>query len=95
MSVCGGKATSFNLTANFCSDNVTAATTIIHGAHLFDVTTVGVFLGNQTFTSCEALNATSTSSTGAPVATFKGGVSRLEVGGALMGLAGLVAAALL
>lgn len=60
-----------------------------------DVTTVGVFLGNQTFTSCGALNASSTSSTGAPVATFKGDAGRMVVSGLFVGLAGLVAAVLL
>lgn len=99
MSVCGGAATSFNLTAGFCSDNVTAAAAIIHAAHTFDVTTVGVFLGNETFTSCEALgasNGSATSSGGVPVSTFTGDAVKVEEGrGFFAAVAGLLAVGLL
>lgn len=62
-SICGGKATTANFTINFCATNVTAATAILHGAHLGDATTVGTFLGGMNYTSCAALNGTSTNGT--------------------------------
>ncbi|MCJ1245069.1 hypothetical protein MMC30_002270 [Trapelia coarctata] len=62
--VCDGKASAFNLTIPFCATNASLAESVLHGIHLADVQTVGVFLGGQNFTSCEALgggaNATAT-----------------------------------
>lgn len=95
-SVCDGKASMFNFTANFCSTNVTAAAGLLHQVHLGDAQTVGKFLGGRNFTTCAALgaasnstgpaNATGTSSpggTGSSPAQYTGGASRQD--GGLMG----------
>ena len=55
--VCNGAATMFNETVNFCATNATAAAGVLHMLHLQDVRTVGLFLGNQTFSTCEAAKA--------------------------------------
>lgn len=60
---CNGSATAFNFTINFCATNATLAAGILHMLHLTDAETVGVYLGNQNFTSCAAINSTSTSNT--------------------------------
>ena len=83
--ICNGLATTFNFTINFCSNNPVEAAATLHEIHLTDATTVGVFLGNQNFTSCAALggaNATSTSSpnatisaTSPPIATYTGNMA--------------------
>lgn len=92
VSTCDGRATSFNFTASFCADNVTAATAIIHLLHSTDAITVGKFLGGENFTSCEALGGASATSSGAgPVQTFTGDAGRVNVGtnvvfGGLVGL---------
>ena len=65
--ICGGSASQFNFTINFCATNATAAASILHMLHLADATTVGVFLGNQNFTSCAALNSTSSGNTNTTV----------------------------
>lgn len=95
MSVCDGKATSFNFTADFCSNNVSAAAPLIHELHLGDAMTVGKFLGGQNFTSCEALGASNsssaTSSGVAPVQTFTGQAAGKVVGGGGAVAAGLLA----
>jgi hypothetical protein len=64
-SICDGRASTFNLTAPLCATNATLAASVLHGIHLTDAQTVGVFLGGANFTSCEALgsvggNATAT-----------------------------------
>lgn len=90
-SVCDGKATMFNFTANFCSNNVTAAGPLIHELHTGDAMTVGKFLGGQNFTSCEALgagNSSATSTATAPVSTFTGAAAKFGAGAAVAGLAG-------
>ena len=80
--ICGGTASRFNFTINFCATNATLAASVLHMIHLADATTVGVFLGNQNFTSCAAINGTSSGSTknittgSAPQpSTFKGDAS--------------------
>jgi len=55
--VCDGKASAFNLTIPFCATNATLAASVLHGIHLADAQTVGVFLGGQNFTTCEALGS--------------------------------------
>ena len=60
---CDGAATAFNFTINFCATNATLAAGILHMLHLTDAQTVGVFLGNQNFTSCAAVNSTSIAKT--------------------------------
>jgi hypothetical protein len=52
---CDGKASQFNFTAHFCSNNATAAAGALHMLHLGDAVTVGKFLGGKNFTSCSAL----------------------------------------
>ena len=52
---CDGKASQFNFTAHFCSNNVTAAGATLHMLHLGDAETVGKFLGGKNFTTCKAL----------------------------------------
>jgi hypothetical protein len=82
-SVCDGKASMFNFTANFCATNATVGAALLHQVHTGDGMTVGKFLGGQNFTSCEALGAgspTPTSSAPAPPATFTGAADRLRAG---------------
>ncbi|TKA54533.1 hypothetical protein B0A49_09187 [Cryomyces minteri] len=55
--VCGGMASMFNLTIDFCATNASLAESTLHSIHLADAMTVGVFLGNQNFTTCAALGA--------------------------------------
>ena len=55
--ICNGLATWTNFTINFCATNASLAATVLHGLHLTDAETVGVFLGGQNFTSCGALGA--------------------------------------
>ena len=62
--VCNGAATAFNFTIHFCATNVSTATALLHMLHLTDAQTVGVFLGNQNFTSCVAINSTATKNSG-------------------------------
>ena len=86
---CNGAATAFNFTINFCATNATLAAGILHMLHLTDAETVGVFLGNQNFTSCAAINSTSTAkntssntsvTTGSPPAgTFTGEAATLSL----------------
>jgi hypothetical protein len=52
---CNGKASQFNFTAHFCSNNITAAGGLLHKVHLGDAVTVGQFLGGKNFTNCAAL----------------------------------------
>jgi hypothetical protein len=60
--VCNGAASTFNFTINFCASNATLAGAILHMLHLTDAQTVGIFLGDQNFSSCAALsNSTATS----------------------------------
>ena len=103
--ICNGLATTFNFTINFCATNATLAAATLHHIHLGDATTVGVFLGNQNFTSCAALgaNATSTpsstaSGTSMPIATFTGSAPRelgIEKAWAGLGLGLWIAAMLI
>ena len=68
--------------------------------HLTDVQTVGVFLGGQNFSTCAAINSTSTESNGttvtmgAPAATFTGGVGVVSASGFVASI-GVLAAMLL
>lgn len=78
MSICDGKATSFNFTANFCATNATAAGPLLTLLHTTDAMTVGKFLGGMNFTSCEALSANATS-TAPPTASYTGGASFMGV----------------
>lgn len=95
MSVCNGKATSFNFTASFCSNNVTAAGSLLHMLHMTDAVTVGKFLGGQNFTSCQALGANATSTGVAPMPTYTGGVEGRSAMGYSAMLAGLAVAGLI
>lgn len=89
-SVCDGRASMFNFTANFCASNVSAAAALLHQIHLGDAMTVGVFLGGENFTSCDAIGmaANGTSSMGgmasgtmgAPAGTYTGGAVRERLG---------------
>lgn len=91
-SVCDGRATSFNFTANFCATNVTAAAGTLHLLHSTDAMTVGKFLGGQNFTSCEALGGQpSGTSTGPPMATFTGSGEKGRISFAVLAM-GFVAA---
>ncbi|KAL3417217.1 hypothetical protein PVAG01_11217 [Phlyctema vagabunda] len=89
-SICGGRASTFNMTINFCANNAPMAAAVFHKLHLTDATTVGVFLGGQNFSSCAALNGTTqptvTSSTSPPVATatISNGLSNLAPMGLLV-----------
>ncbi len=95
--ICGGYASQFNLTINFCATNATAAASILHMLHLTDATTVGVFLGNQNFTSCAALNSSSSGSTNATMGSapmpsaFTGDASLLHASSLLLGFGALAA----
>lgn len=95
--ICGGSASQFNLTINFCATNVTAAASVLHMLHLTDATTVGVFLGNQNFTSCGAINSTSSGGANrtmgsAPMpSAFTGGASILHASSLLLGFGVLAA----
>lgn len=73
---CGGKAATFNFTANFCASNVQNATQLLDTLHSMDAAGASKLLGGQNFTSCEALGAsgsapgpTSTMASGAPSST--------------------------
>ncbi|MCJ1406517.1 hypothetical protein MMC19_000583 [Ptychographa xylographoides] len=98
--VCGGAASTFNLTIDFCATNATLAQTVLHGIHLTDAQTVGVFLGNQNFTSCAALNASSATATGASasptITPFMGAAPTVgRDGWKAAGVVGLLAAVVL
>ena len=89
-SVCEGKASMFNFTANFCATgNTTVAAGLLHTLHLNDAETVGKFLGGQNFTDCAALsNATSSSPAvytgGAAMSrSYSSGIMGVVVGSAL------------
>ena len=93
--ICGGTASQFNFTINFCATNATLAASVLHMIHLTDATTVGVFLGNQNFTSCAAINSTSsgsanTSTGSAPQpSTFKGDANMLHASSLIAGIGAL------
>lgn len=53
---CNGRASIFNLTINFCANNISVAASVFHTVHLTDIQTVGVFLGGQNFSSCDRLS---------------------------------------
>jgi len=97
--ICGGAASAFNFTIDFCATNATLAASVAHMIHLADATTVGVFLGGQNFISCAAIGNTSTSTPGsgsnsttsAPAAAFTGSASMLGVSALLAGGAALAA----
>lgn len=66
-STCDGKASVFNFTAVFCATNASVAEVVLHMIHLTDAQTVGVFLGGQNFTTCDAIvSPNSTSNTTSP-----------------------------
>lgn len=98
-SVCDGKASQFNFTANFCASNATAAAGVLHMLHLNDAITVGRFLGGMNFTSCAALGAGNASGTGGvtmptpslmPYNPNSGAIAGVE-SGLITGLVGAVA----
>ena len=104
--VCNGAATGFNFTVNFCATNVSTATAILHMLHLTDAQTVGVLLGNQNFTSCMAINSTSTKDSGsnstsryttaaigpgATMAAFTGDARALSASLVVVGIVAIVA----
>jgi hypothetical protein len=94
-SVCDGKASMFNFTANFCATNATVGAALLHQVHTGDGMTVGKFLGGQNFSSCEALGGgspTPTISATAPPATFTGAAGRLGAGSVVGGLMAAVVA---
>lgn len=100
-SICGGAASTFNFTANYCSppSNVTAAGQVLHALHSADAAMVGTFLGGQNFTSCAALSNGTATATGMP-ATYTGDAAGTTTGTRLVtavvgGLAVAFAAALL
>ncbi|KAK5149352.1 hypothetical protein LTR04_007168, partial [Oleoguttula sp. CCFEE 6159] len=104
---CGGLASTFNFTINFCSNNASLAASALHGIHLTDAMTVGVFLGGKNFTTCAALgaangtakaNATATASataTGSKPAVYTGGAAAMGSGALLAGGAAVFAALIL
>ena len=88
-SICDGKASMFNFTANFCGSNATTTEAILTMLHTNDALTVGKFLGGQNFTSCAALggyaNGTaagngSTPTASAPPVAYTGGANGISVG---------------
>jgi hypothetical protein len=87
--ICGGMATTTNFTINFCATNATVAAAVLHSLHSSDAMTVGTFLGGMNFTSCAAINGSSSSSgngsatmSGAPT-MFTGAATRSSsIGGA-------------
>lgn len=89
--VCDGKATTTNFTINFCATNASAAAALLHGIHLTDAQTVGVFLGGMNFTSCAALgsNASATTTGGAAMST--GGASQSNGGRTMVVVVGVMA----
>lgn len=104
-SVCGGAASMFNFTANYCgSSNATLAGPILHMLHSADAMTVGTFLGGKNFTTCAALGAsnstvvlataTATATGTASPAKFTGGAAQVAKPGALLAGLGLLALAL-
>lgn len=101
-SICDGKASTFNFTADFCASNATVAGATLHSLHLGDAITVGKFLGGQNFTSCEALgvqpNATATTTGGGTITPtpYQGGAGgkALGIGSTTLMLLGAVLAAL-
>ncbi|KAG4436768.1 hypothetical protein IFR05_007743 [Cadophora sp. M221] len=89
-STCDGKASIFNFTANFCATNASVAAAVLHMIHLTDAQTVGVFLGGQNFTTCEAItssNSTNNSTSSPPVMTGN------DASGVLVSLSSVVFAA--
>jgi hypothetical protein len=76
---CGGKASTMNFTIDFCATNATEAAGVLHSIHVSDAITVGVFLGNQNFTSCAALGGNGTAAPSAMpsiVPTAEGSLAR-------------------
>lgn len=102
--VCGGRASAFNFTIVFCANNATLAASVLHGIHLQDAVTVGVFLGGKNFSTCAALggvgNGTGSGSgsggnSSAVPFTGDAGMLRVSVGAfVLLGGAAALAAAL-
>lgn len=104
--ICNGAATAFNFTIYFCATNVSTAAAIVHMLHMTDAQTVGVYLGNQNFTSCAAINSTSTEKTAsnstlsnitmaigssATTAAFTGGAGALSASLVVVGIVALAA----
>lgn len=101
-SICGGTASQFNLTIDFCATDALLAATTLHMLHVTDATTVGVFLGGQNFTSCAAIDSTSstnattnsgnaTMSSGPQPSTFTGQASLKNANALTIGLVALIA----
>jgi hypothetical protein len=85
---CNDLASTFNFTINFCATNATLATVTLHEIRLTDAMTVGVFLGGQNFTSCEALHTNgSVSATASPTASATAGSSTSAMPSASAGAA--------
>ena len=74
---CGGLASTFNFTINFCANNATLGAAVLHAIHSSDAMNVTKILGGKNFTSCADLQASSTatassSMTSATPATYTG-----------------------
>ena len=96
---CNGKASQFNFTAQFCSNNITAAGGLLHMVHLGDAVTVGQFLGGKNFTNCAALGesgatAPPTSSMSATMASSSGSSAPSSISSALAVVPSVYAAGL-
>lgn len=104
--ICNGEATALNFTINFCATNVSTATAVLQRLHMTDAQTLGVFLGNQSFTSCAAINSTSKSNTASistsskittamgscpTPAAFTGGAGALSASSVFVGIVALAA----
>lgn len=83
---CGGKASQFNFTAHFCSNNVTAAGATLHMLHLGDAMTVGKFLGGKNFTNCAALGEKGASAPPTAASTSMGAGATSGAGGGSQGM---------
>ncbi|MCJ1454694.1 hypothetical protein MMC28_005047 [Mycoblastus sanguinarius] len=102
---CSGAAIALNFTISFCATNTSLAASILHLLHLTDTETVGVFLGNQNYTTCAATNSTSPSTTkssnatssdrtlspSSPSAVFRGGAGTLSASAGIAAMGALVA----
>lgn len=67
--ICGGAASTFNFTINFCATNASLGASVLHTIHLTDAQTVGVLLGGQNFSSCAAIANSTGTSTSSPTST--------------------------
>lgn len=91
-SVCGGRASMFNFTAQYCGTNGTTTGAVLHQVHSGDAMGVATLLGGMNFTSCAALGAPNATATMPAPAMYTGGVGATR--GSLIA-AGAAAAAVL